>query len=110
VISATLPESRVTDFPTPASNRGVAPPPHVPRGARDSSTGLQVPQAEVAAVIAAGFGPECSGGSLDPRFSADIGRSDFIRTGSGDRASLSCGCGGHLLRRTVAGTPTHGGL
>src|SRR6266403_1913155 len=45
VISATLPESRVTDFPIPASNRGVAPPPHVPRGARDSSIQFPAPQA-----------------------------------------------------------------
>ncbi len=53
VISATLPESRVTDFPVPASNRGVALPPRVPRGARDSSIRLSVPQAVAPAVAPA---------------------------------------------------------
>jgi len=44
-----LPESRVTEFPIPASNGGVTSSLHVPRGARDSSIRLPVPQAGVAA-------------------------------------------------------------
>src|SRR5216683_1586766 len=48
VINATLPESRVTVFPVPASNRNVAPRPQVPRGARKYNVTSQAVRATLA--------------------------------------------------------------
>src|SRR5258708_3003542 len=50
VINATLPETRVTDFPVPASNRDVAASPYARRGARDSSIRLPALQAALAGI------------------------------------------------------------
>src|SRR5882724_8341596 len=67
VISATLPASRVTFFPAPASNRMPRGSLRALRGGRDSSIRFPGPQAAGFPVVVGGGQPRsCSGGSLGP--------------------------------------------